>query len=82
MARYCLKYYEEMPDDKPGTYVAEAYLILSPWGQSKKVVASKQVEGYLSAYKAAQWLSLKTDWRYQNWLYDCGIGWGVREVQA
>lgn len=80
MLKHCPDYLEKMPEDKPGTYQANAIVIYGYWGHLSKVVASKTVEGYVNAYKTSRWLALKAQWKRPTWLTDCGISYGIKEV--
>ena len=80
MLRLCPEYLKRMPEDKPGAYVAEAIVSTGYWADNHYVVASKNVAGFLAAYKTARWMALKAQFRYPAWLYDCGIHYGVKEM--
>ena len=58
--RMCPNYLENMPEDKPGTYIAEGFL----WSQSvagKTMILTERVDGLREAYKTARWLALCID---------------------
>jgi hypothetical protein len=80
MRRYCPKFDEGMPkEDDHELWVAEAIVVFGYWGTPRRVVAAKEVRGYQQAYRTARWLALKADWLRPEWLFHCGIMYGVRE---
>lgn len=78
MIRYCPDYLEKMPEDEPGQFYARAIITTGYWGNKRHIVAEEEVQGQLLAYKTARWLALKAQWRYPEWLYRCGIHYGVQ----
>lgn len=80
MRKYCPEFEAKMPEDKPGTYQADAIVIYGYWGHLSKVVASKTVEGYVNAYKTARWLALKAQFLRPTLLTNCGISYGVKKL--
>jgi hypothetical protein len=81
MKKYCPNYEAEMPkEDDDNTYFAEAIMVWGVFGHRSDVVATKRVKGLRQAYIEARWLALKAQWMRPNWLFNCGINYGVQKI--
>ena len=83
MGKFCPSFYFNVPfyDDKI-LYLVETILIHGYWGHKRTVVYSRHIIGAKSAYLEARWLALKADFRYPNWLYNCGVHYGIKEIDS
>lgn len=71
--RFCPRYAEDMPVDKPGLWVACS---LKRNYVSAVEIECVEVEGLRNAYEVARWLALKLDFKTPQ---EFGISWAVRK---
>ena len=82
-SKYCPSYFHKTPcydDDIP--YEIDIFVNHGYFGNKTTVIKSLIVAGIKQAYFVARWEALKADWRYPDWLYDCGINYGIREAKS
>ena len=79
MERYCPKFYFDMPHCETNKiYIVKSIMIYGYWGNKHKTINVKQITGLRNAYLEARWLGLIADFRYPDWLYNCGINYSIK----